>query len=338
MIKSKASQSLIYRIFVLSVISASFLFSTIAESKQQNIFLDASGNPIPNDILLSLSSSGRAHTPKGTRNNNKQRRVNFSRKNTQIEPKKKKRVRSTPELEQELLESLLIGKTARASQLIRAGVRVNRENYKGETPLSVAVDRGWASMVIDLIEHGGKLHQKNALGLSLLHRATAKGYTDLAKALIKHGLSPSSTTTKDWSSLHIAARYGHWQLVQLYLNMGVNPNDRTSDGKTALEIAQIVRHPGIVKALSQVTTARPTGRAANYDRRYNRKKYDELEASKKAKVARKRAVLQGRESIRQAKLAHKRAILKEKRAIRWRQKNGKCGPNNIYCIPKLTEE
>ena len=334
MIKSKFLYIFMYRmlcVLVISIFASTLVTTASAKSKQQNVFLDAKGNPIPNDILLSLSASGKRHVPKGKKTNPSSRKL----------PKagmKKKRSRSTRVLEQELLESLLIGKTARASQLIRAGVKVNYENYKGETPLSVAVDRGWASMVVDIAEHGGRIRQKNSLGLSLLHRATAKGYTDLAKVLIKHGLSPSSTTTKDWNSLHIATRYGRWQLVQLYLNMGVNPNDRTSDGKTALEIAKIIRHSGIVKVLSRVTTARAIGRAANYDRRYNRKKYDELEVAKKAKVSQKRAVLQERESIRQAKLAHKRAILKEERAIRWRQKNGKCGPNNIYCIAKLTKE
>ena len=331
MAKKKLPYALIQRIFVLLLVTTSLIMGTTAESKQQSVFLDAKGNPIPNDILLSLGSSGKVRTPKAKGTSPSFKKV------TQVKIKKKE-LKSTPELERELLESLLAGRTARASQLVQAGVKVNYKNYKGETPLSVSVDRGWGSMVIDLLEHGGKLNQKNALGLSLLHHASSKGYTDLAKLLIRQGLNPSSKTSKNWNSLHIAARYGHWQLVQFYLNMGVDPNDRTSDGKTALEIAQIVRHQGIVKALSRVTTARPIGRAANYDRRYNRKKYDKLEASKRAKVAQKRAVLYELESIKQAKLAHKRAILKEKRAIIWRQKNGKCGPNNIYCIPKLTEE
>lgn len=324
-----------FRIAAVLIMSISFWSTVNAKSNQQHVFLDASGAPIPNDILLSLGAVSKTVTPKKNKGGNTSSKL--SKKNKPMGAKKK-RIRSTPELEEELLNSLLIGNTARASALIRSGVKVNHKNYKGETPLSIAVDRGWASMVIDLVEHGGQLNQKNSRGLSLLHHASSKGYTDLAKALIKEGLNPTSTTPKDWNSLHIAARYGRWQLVQFYLQMGVDPNDRTSDGKTALEIAKIIRHPGIVKVLSRVTTARPTGRAANYDRRYNRKKYDELEASKRAKVARKRAVLQERESMRQAKLAHKKAILKEKRAIKWRQKNGKCGPNNTYCIPKLTEE
>ena len=321
------------------------LSTTVNAKPKQQILLDSNGNPYSNELLLAITSGNFSKNKKKASHSN--RRANKKRSSTargkqqvaRLQKKQKpKPPVSTPEREKELLDALLTGQTAKASHLIRSGVKVNYENYKGETPLSIAVDRGWASMVVDLIEHGGRLRQKNSLGLSLLHRATAKGYTDLAKVLIKHGLNPSSTTTKDWNSLHIAARYGHWQLVQLYLNMGVNPNERTSDGKAALEIAQIVHHPGIVKALSRATTARPIGRAANYDRRNNRQKYDELEAFKKAKVARKRAQLHEIESIRQAKLAHKRAILKEKGAIRWRQKNGKCGPNNIYCIPKLTEE
>jgi hypothetical protein len=237
------------------------------------------------------------------------------------------------------LYALKEGKTARAMNLIKSGVKVNYQNEEGETPLSVAVTKAWASIVRELLEHDADINHKMPRDLSLLHYASAKGFTDVAKVLIKHGLDPATTTKyKKWNSLHVAARFGHWQLVQMYLDMGVNPNARTSDKKTALEIAQIAQLQGIVKILSRVTSARPMGTAANYDRHQNRKKYDELEAVKQSKLARKRAELQELESIKQAKLAHKRAILKEKRAIAWRKEHGKCGPNNIYCVPKLTED
>jgi ankyrin repeat protein len=73
--------------------------------------------------------------------------------------------------------------------------------------------------------------------------------------------------------------------------MGVDPNERTSDGKTALEIAQIVRHQGIIKILSQVTSVRPTGRAANYNRRENRAHYKAIADRKKQRLWEKRVKL-----------------------------------------------
>ena len=284
MFNNRGLRVLSSRISILFIISFCTIFSVEAKPKQQHVFLDTNGTPIPNDILLSLTTSNIKVK------NNKNTKISDSKNN------KKTKKKSTSELEQELLEALLTGKTERATRLVAAGVKVNYKNLKGETPLIVAVDRGWASMVVSLIEHGGKLHKKNSHGLSLLHHSSAKGFVDMSKLLINYGLRPSETTKKKWNSLHIAARYGHWQLVQMYLQLGVDPNKRTSDGKTALEIAQIVKHNGIIKILSQVTTARPIGLSANYNRRINRAYYDAIENKKKKHLWEKRMKLKERKN------------------------------------------
>lgn len=341
--------------FYYVIITSFFItLSSTTIAKQQTALVDADGNPLSLEMLTSLSTGKplpkrQSAPPRSTR---KIKRNTYNKKSNRrmpvrinpllparsAQPPKPKAPSERPELQRELLSSLKEGKTARAMNLIKMGVKVNYQDYQGETPLSVAVTKGWASIARELLEHDANIDHKMARDLSLLHFASAKGYTDMAKLLIKHGLNPRSVTKhKEWNSLHVAARYGHWQLVQMYLQMGVNPNARTSDKKTALEIAQIAKLQGIVTILSRVTSARPMGVAANYDKSQNRKKYDELEAIKVSKLAGKRAELNRIESIKQSRLAHKRAILKELQAIDWRRKNGKCGPNNVYCIPKLTE-
>lgn len=339
--------------FYYVIVTGFFItLSSAAIAKQQTALVDADGNPLSLEMLTSLSTGKplpkRQSAP--PRSSRKIQRISHKKNSNRrapvrrnpllpVQPAKPKAPSERPELQRELLSSLKEGKTARAMNLIKMGVKVNYQDYQGETPLSVAVTKGWATIARELLEHEANIDHKMARDLSLLHFASAKGYTDMAKLLIKHGLNPRSVTKhKEWNSLHVAARYGHWQLVQLYLQMGVNPNARTSDKKTALEIAQIAKLQGIVTILSRVTSARPMGMAANYDKRQNRKKYDELESIKVSKLAGKRAELNRLESIKQARLAHKRAILKELQAIDWRRKNGKCGPNNVYCIPKLTEE
>ncbi len=261
-------------------------------AKKQNIFVDKNGMPIPMDILEFLSSSKPSKAGKKL-----SKKASTTKKKLQLKgkDKKSKRRRSTPEKEKALLEALLIGNTARAMQLTKSGVKASYKNYKGETPLSVSVSKAWASMVRELLDHGANINQKMPSGLSLLHHASSRGYTDVAKLLIKYGLNPSTKSKrKEWNSLHVAARYGHWQLVQLYVRMGVDPNQRTSDGKTALEIAQIIRHQGIIKILSQVTSARPTGRAANYDRRQNRLQYQVIANKKREKLQKKRDLVKSR--------------------------------------------
>lgn len=293
-----------YNILLRSFFMASLILvlPSVGLAKQQSALLDANGKPLSNEVLKLLSSGASLLAPpKKIKPSSvpSKKELKVLQQKGKGSKNKKKASRSTPELEQELLESLLVGNTARARHLVKSGVRVNYKNYKGETPLSVAVDKAWASMVVSLLEGGADIDQKNSKGLSLLHHATSKGYVDLSKVLIKNGLKPSSTTSKKWNSLHVASRFGRWQLVQLYLQMGVDPNKRTSDGKTALEIAQIVRHQGIIKILSAVTTARPTGRAANYNRRENRRQYQEIASKKQERLMKKREIL--RDKLRNMK-------------------------------------
>lgn len=242
---------LAYRIIVTLFICTSITFTVYAKSNQQNIFLDANGNPIPNDVLLSLSGSKpKSKTRKSATNSSKN--ITLNNKRT---PNKKK-YQQNPELKKELLTAMQAGNIPRVNQLINAKVKPTYRNYKGETPLGIAVSRGWASMVIKLLENGANINEKGPQGLTLLHTASARGLTDVAKVLVRYGLSPEKKTDKNWTSLHVAARYGHWKVVQFFLQAGVDPDIRNSDGRTALGLARHLRHMGVIKILSRVTRVR----------------------------------------------------------------------------------
>lgn len=236
----------------IAVIIMALLITSLvsAKSKQQQVFLDSSGKPIPNDVLLFLSSSVPSKSKKITQSDG------FSKTKKTKTLKNDKKLILNPLLEKELLTALKEGRTARVTQLLRMGVKASYKNYKGETPLGIAVIRGWASTVVKLLENGADIHEKGARGVTLLHTASARGLTDVAKLLVRSGINPGTRTDKDWTPLHVAARYGHWQLVQFFLQQGVDPNIRNSDGKTALGLARHLRHMGIIKILSRVTTVR----------------------------------------------------------------------------------
>lgn len=221
-------------------------FECIAVEKQQQVLLDANGKPLSNELLWMLSSSSKKinqtqiHVKTNKENKNKSNRQN----------------RRNPYIDRELLYYLKIGQIPKVTQLLEKGARPMYKNIRGETPLGIAVVRGWGSMVIVLIKHGANIHEKRNRGLTLLHIASAHGLTDMAKVLVNNGLSPRTKTDKDWTPLHVAARYGHWKLVQYYINQGVNPNIRNTDGNTALDLARHLRHEGVVKMLSRVTFVR----------------------------------------------------------------------------------
>ncbi len=245
--------SLLRQLHRLTLYSILLLSFSNVHAEQHSVLTDSEGQPIPQDViqqLLNPKTSSRLNKPKATTNT-----VAPKESKPQKKAIKRKYV-NNPVLEQELLEDMKAGRVARVKQLLRAGIRPNYKNYKGETPLGIAVSRGWASMVLDLLEHGADINEKGARGVTLLHIASAHGMIDVAKILVKNGLDPSQTTDKNWTPLHIAARYGHWQLVQYFISAGVDPDIRNSDGKTALGLARHLRHQGVIKMLSRVTRVR----------------------------------------------------------------------------------
>jgi ankyrin repeat protein len=232
----------IFAIFAMLISSAS--------AKQQNVLLDENGNPLSDEILLLLSGSSNKSPSKEKIS----KKTKGDKKSGSSIKKKAIKYANNPLLEQELLEAMKAGKTVRVRQLIKARVRPTYKNYKGETPLGIAVSRGWASIVADLIAHGADVHEKGSQGLTLLHVAAANNLIDMAKLLVKNGIDPATKTKIGWTPLHVASRYGHWKLVNFFLKHGVDPNTKNKAGRTALDLAINLKHQGIIKILSRVTS------------------------------------------------------------------------------------
>lgn len=239
-------------------VTVGVLFSSNIQA-QQTVLLDANGVPLSDEMLLLLSTANgkisqkKQSTVLPSTLNSKKTTSDKKANKSNIKLIKRPKRPANPLLEEEMLDAMKAGNVQRVKQLLRAGVSPTFKNYKGETPLGIAVSRGWASMVISLLENGADIKEKGARGVTLLHVASSKGLTDVAKVLVRGGLNPSEKTDKNWTPLHVAARYNHWQLVQYYVSQGVDPDIRNSDGQTALGLARHLRHQGIIKILSRVT-------------------------------------------------------------------------------------
>jgi len=262
-------------------------FSTSAYAKAG--LLDANGQPLSLETLELLSSASSKFSPS---ENAKQKKDKKGPKNS------KKRVKSgpatSPALEEELFESLKAGKVQHVKHLLKRGVKPRYKDVYGTSLLRLAVTKGWASMVVDLIDHGADVNERGRKGLSLLHTAASRGLIDVSKVLVKAGIDPSSKTKTGWTPLHVSARYGHWQMVQYFLQEGVDPNAKNKQGRTALGLAIKLRHQGVVKILSRVTTVRSVDqersanlralRASNLKKQRNRREdINQLLASKRNK-------------------------------------------------------
>jgi len=253
----KKQTSLIVRNTLIAVILSVLTVSVSAKQNQQTVLLDANGKPLSLEVLQLLSSASGKISPsskeKKSRGSKGEKELAINALTT---PKNAKKVKyhNNPLLEEELLQAMKEGNSVRVKQLIKINVRPTYKNYKGETPLGVAVSKGWASIAVDLLKLGADVNQKGTQGLTLLHVAAAKNYIDMAKLLVKHGIKPSTKTKTGWTPLHVASRYGHWQLVQYFLKLGVDPNTKNKAGRTALDLAITLKHQGIIKILSRVTS------------------------------------------------------------------------------------
>lgn len=240
-------QKRLFQYSIAILIPACVTFS--ASAKTNTALVDANGIPLSLETLELLSSASSKFSPSSKETKGKKDAKG-------IKLKAKKPFKSTPSMELELFEALKAGKIPTVKNLLKKGVKPKYKDEFGTTPLRLAVSKGWASMVLELIEYGADPHEKGKRGLTLLHTAAAEGLIDVAKVLVKAGISPSKTTKTGWTPLHVSARYGHWQLVQYFLQQGVDPNAKNKDGRTALGLAINLRHQGVIKILSRVTSVR----------------------------------------------------------------------------------
>ena len=124
MLNNKKSYLPNYKIVTLLIIFASITTNVQAKTQQQNVFLDASGKPIPNDILLSLSTNTKKKATKSKKN-----KVD-AKKSDKKKQKKKKKNEENPELKKELFTAMKAGNVTRVDQLLRARVRPTYKTTK----------------------------------------------------------------------------------------------------------------------------------------------------------------------------------------------------------------
>ncbi len=74
-----------------------------------------------------------------------------------------------------------------ATLLLKAGAKVNAENYFGETALDVAAFFSHADMVTLLLAHGAEIRHQNPSGETALHQAVRGDDPDVVAVLLAHG-------------------------------------------------------------------------------------------------------------------------------------------------------
>jgi ankyrin repeat protein len=122
--------------------------------------------------------------------------------------------------------------------LIRSGeYNINKESWKEETPMSVAVEEGHHSTLQLLYRHGGSIHYIDRFGNGLLHRAAKKNDEVMVELLINCGLAPDTLSRQDSeTALHVAARNNSVTSGRILLDHRADPS-LESRGRSVFKVA-----------------------------------------------------------------------------------------------------
>ncbi|MCJ1405368.1 hypothetical protein MMC11_008595 [Xylographa trunciseda] len=131
-------------------------------------------------------------------------------------------------------------------------IDINCVDWKGKTPLLLAVDGEHQSTARLLAKHGARQDIADADGRLPLHVAAACGFDSVVKDLVRAGKNCDMKNSKGETALCLAAAKGHEKTVELLLKLGADRELANRFGDTPLDLAEENHHEKIVKLLEEM--------------------------------------------------------------------------------------
>jgi ankyrin repeat protein len=105
---------------------------------------------------------------------------------------------------------------------------INKENYRGQSPLQTACWKGNLEIVKFLLENGAYPNQKNRNGATPFHKACQEGHLEIVKIMIKRVDNIDQEDDDGWSPFHAACASGNINIVKLLLDESNNVINKIS--------------------------------------------------------------------------------------------------------------
>ena len=119
--------------------------------------------------------------------------------------------------------------------LIEAGLRPDRADRDGCTPLFHAAQNGHVEVIDLLVRHGANPLHRCHTGATALHvAATGASNARAVSRLLECGCDVDATFRKGQTPLHLAAAAGSVDIARVLLEHGADVNSRTVEGVTPL--------------------------------------------------------------------------------------------------------
>ncbi|MCJ1316835.1 hypothetical protein MMC15_002156 [Xylographa vitiligo] len=128
-------------------------------------------------------------------------------------------------------------------------IDINCVDWKGKTPLLLAVDGEHQSTARLLAKHRARQDIADADGRLPLHVAAECGYDSVVKDLVRVGKNCDMKNSKGETALCLAAAKGHEKVVELLLKLGADRELANRFGDTPLDLAEENQHAKVVKLL-----------------------------------------------------------------------------------------
>ena len=128
-------------------------------------------------------------------------------------------MRRGPSGSTQLIRAVIRNNLARVSQLIQWGADVNNANYKGDTALMVACDKGYENICRLLIDVGADVNKVSHKGYTALILAVERGNENICRLLLEKGAACSK---------------GYENICRFLLEKGADVNKVDKNGRTAL--------------------------------------------------------------------------------------------------------
>ena len=133
--------------------------------------------------------------------------------------------------------------------LLQPNADIDISIHKSSTPLMMACDLGYLTVVENLLRLNDDPNVQNKSGWSALIFASRNGHLQIVELLLEENADPNVCTNAGCTALIFTSHNGYHHVVELLLHKGANPNIQENNGLSALMFACQKGHHQVVEVL-----------------------------------------------------------------------------------------
>ncbi len=123
--------------------------------------------------------------------------------------------------------------------LKKGAASLNEGNFRGQTPLHFACERGHFEVATRLLDAGADIEARDLIGRTPLMTTALSGNMEIAKELIKRGADINAAAKRGpatYTTLSVAAMYGFKDLVDLLIDKGASISKDTLEATLVFSV------------------------------------------------------------------------------------------------------